>query len=239
MKKHSLLAKARDTKKQKAGKLRKDGYIPGTVYGKAIKSESISVASKDFAGVYAQAHETGLVELSVDGNIRPVLIHHVQKDPVSEAILHVEFHQVDLKQKVKAAIPVVFVGESPAVAQKLGVLLTVLSDVEVEALPAELPEKIEVDVSRLETVDQELKVSDLTVPSGVTLLTDGALVIAKVGALVSKEAEAQAAAEAAAAAAAETPAEGTEAAPEEGEKPETAAAPAPEAKKEEAPPQKS
>lgn len=211
MKKYTLTAKPRDTKKQNVKKLRREGFIPGTVYGKTVKSESIVVASKDFTSVYAEARETGLVELSLGGGTKPVLIHHVQKDPVDEAILHVEFHQVDLKEKVKTSVPLVFVGESPAVAQKLGVLLTVLSEAEVEALPTELPEKIEVDVTRLEAVDQELKVSDLIVPSGATLLTDAGLVVAKVGALVSKEAQAQAAAEAAAAAEAQA-----EAAPSEG-----------------------
>lgn len=211
MKKYTLTAKLRDTKKQNVKKLRREGFVPGTVYGKTVKSESVVVGSKDFTSVYAEARETGLVELSLEGGVRPVLIHHVQKDPVEESILHVEFHQVDLKEKVKTSVPLVFVGESPAVAQKLGVLLTVLSEVEVEALPTELPEKIEVDVTRLEAVDRELKVSDLIVPSGVTLLTDAGLVVAKVGALVSKEAEAQAAAEAAAAAEAQAsaaPAEG-------------------------------
>lgn len=213
MKKYTLTAKPRDTKKQNVKKLRREGFIPGTVYGKNVKSESIVMGSKDFVGVYTEARETGLVELSLGSSTKPVLIHHVQKHPVDDAILHVEFHQVDLKEKVKAAIPLVFVGESQAVAQKLGVLLAVLSEVEVEALPTELPEKIEVDVSRLDVVESELNVSDLVVPSGVTLLTDEVLVVVKVGALVSKEAEAQAAAEAAAMAEAQA---ATEAAPAEG-----------------------
>lgn len=213
MKKYSLNALTRDVAKQHIKKLRASGLIPATVYGKGLKSESITVSSKDFFSVYKDARETGLVELSLGASVRPVLIHHVQKHPVDEAILHVEFHQVDLKEKVKASIPLVFVGESPAVAQKLGVLLAVLSDVEVEALPTELPEKIEVDTSKLEAVEQELNVSDLMVPSGVTLLTDGVLVVAKVGALVSKEAEAQAVADtqkAAQAAADAAPADGTQ-----------------------------
>lgn len=211
MKKFTLTTQKRDTKKQKVKALRREGLLPATVYGKNVKSESVVMALKDFIKVYADAHETGLVELSLDGSIKPVLIHHVQRDPVDDAILHIEFHQVDLKVKVKASVPLVFVGVAPAVTQKLGVLLSVLSEVEVEALPAELPEKIEVDVSGLEAVDQELKASDLKIPDGVMLLTDGALVVSKVGALVSKEAQAQAVQEAAAAAEA-----AVEAAPEAG-----------------------
>lgn len=191
MKKYALNAQVRDTKTQKVKKLRQEGKIPGTVYGRSLKSASVVVDGKDFLKVYGDARETGLVELSLAGGVRPVLIHHVQKDPMYDSILHIEFHQVDLKEKVKAAVPLIFVGESPAVTQKLGVLLTVLSEVEVEALPTELPEKIEVDITTLTTVDQELVVSGLRIPSEVTLLTDSELVVAKIGALVSKEAEAQ------------------------------------------------
>jgi large subunit ribosomal protein L25 len=152
--------------------------------------------------------------------MHPVLIHNVQIDPVDESILHVEFYQVDLKEKVKTKVPLVVVGESPAVAERKGVILSLLTEIDVEALPTDLPEKIEVDVSKLTEVDQEIKVSELQVPAAVTVLSDAVLGVVKVGALVSKEAEAQAAAEAeaqaASAAAAETaaPAGGAEAAPQ-------------------------
>jgi len=115
-------------------------------------------------------------------------------------MLHIEFHQVDLKETVHANVPIEITGASPAVAQRLGVLLTVLSDVEVEALPTDLPEKLVADVSKLAEVNQELKVADIAVSKGVTVLTDGTLTVVKVGPLVTKEAEEQAAAEEAAAA---------------------------------------
>jgi len=207
MKTYKLVGQKRDIEKTKVNQLRRDGFIPATVYGKKVTSNSLSVKLADFRSVYADAHETGLVELTLDGEVRPVLIHCVQKDPVKDTILHVEFHQVDLKEKVRANIPLVFVGESPAVTQKIGVVLSLLSEVEVEALPTDLPEKLDVDISHLSEIDQELKVSDLHVPSGVALLSDASVILVKVGALVSKEAEQQAAAEAAAAEAA-APVEG-------------------------------
>lgn len=219
MKKHSLTATTRSELRRKVKQLRLEGKLPGTVYGRGIKSASVTMAADSFAKVYADAGETGLIALQVDKEMRPVLVHSVQKDPVTSNILHVEFHQVDLKEKVHAKVPVELVGESPAVAQKLGVLLTVLSDIEVEALPAELPEKIEVDITKLAEVDQEVKVSDIAVGSDVTVLTDAGLTVVKVGPLVTKEAEAQAAAEEAAAAEAavvaggEAPAEGEDAKP--------------------------
>ncbi len=126
-------------------------------------------------------------------------------------LLHVEFHQVDLKEKVAARVPIVLTGQSPAVAQKLGVVLSVLDEIEVEALPANLPEHILVDISELAEVNAELKISDLKIPTGVTLHTDPGLTVVKIAALVSKEAQEQVATEEAAAKAIEETVETTEA----------------------------
>lgn len=202
VKKYTLSATTRDLVGRKVKTLRAKGQTPATVYGKNVKSVSVAIDSDAFRNVYAAAGETGLVELSVGGDIRPVLIHAVQKDAVKGQILHVEFYQVDLREKVHANVPLEFVGDAPAVIGKVGVLLTILDEVEVEALPTDLPEKLTVDVTTLANVDQELKVSDVKVPTGVTVLTSTDQTVVRVGPLISKEAEAQAAAEAAAAAAA-------------------------------------
>jgi len=215
MKKYSLSATVRELVGRKVKNLRAKGEVPATVYGKDVKSVSVAVSRDAFIKVYTAAGETGLIELSVAGDIRPVLIHTVQKDAVKGELLHVEFYQVNLKQKVKTNVPLEFTGEAPAVTQKVGVLLTLIDEVEVEALPTDLPEKIMVDVTKLAAVDEEVKVGDIAVPSGVTILTAPDQSVVRVGSLVSKEAEAQAAADAAAAAtkaaesaAATAPAEG-------------------------------
>ncbi|MEK9143709.1 MAG: 50S ribosomal protein L25 [Patescibacteria group bacterium] len=200
MKKHTLIVTKRESLGRKVKKLRVAGQIPATVYGKNVKSVSVSVLADAFAHTYDEVGETGLVDLSVEGSIRPVLIHNVQKDPVTWSILHVEFHQVDLKVKVRANVPLVTIGESPAVTQKKGVVLHILDEIEVEALPTDLPEKIEVDVGGLIDVNAEVQVGDLRIPKGVTVLSDSALTVVKIGSLVTREAEAEAAAEAAKAA---------------------------------------
>lgn len=202
MKKYALKAEVRDIVGRKVKQLRALGRIPATVYGKNVKSVSVAVQADAFEKVYQEAGETGLVELSVGSNTRPVLVHTLQRDPVSNHLLHIEFHQVDLKEKVHAKVPLELVGDAPAVVGKVGVLLTLIDEVEVEALPTDLPEKLIVDVTKLAEVNQEVKVGELTVPSGVTILTDKDQFVVRVGALISKEAEAEAAAEAAAAAAA-------------------------------------
>ncbi len=202
MKKYSLTAQPRSVVGRKVKQLRAQGQIPGTVYGKNVKSVSVAVGVAAFDKIYKEAGETGLVELAVGKDLRPVLVHMIQRHPVTNHVLHVEFHQVNLKEKVHTKVPLVLTGDAPAVVGKVGVLLTLIDEVEVEALPTDLPEKLNVDVSKLAEVNQEVNVGDLKVPAGVTVLTAKDQSVVRVGALISKEAEAEAAAEAAAAAAA-------------------------------------
>lgn len=217
MKKYTLNADKRTVVGRKVKTLRASGQIPATVYGKNVESMNIAVPHAEFVTVYDSAGETGVVDLSVDGTSKPVLIHTVQVDPVDSTILHIEFHQVDLKEKVKTKVPLEVTGESPAAADKRGVVLSILSEVDVEALPTDLPESIPVDVSGLSEVDQEITVSQLKAPSGVVILTDPDVTVVKIGALVSREAEAQAAEEAQVAEEASTEAEAPSEEGEEGQ----------------------
>ncbi len=204
--------------------LRKEGILPANLYGKKIKSVGIQVDRKEFASIYDQAGETNVVELIIDKQTHPVLIQNVQTDPITNLPLHVDFHQVDLKEKVTTQVPIELIGEAPAVKEKIGVLLTLLSQIEVEALPTDLPDKIEIDISKLSAVDQTIKIADLKISDKIKILTDQNLEIVKVAPLVSKEAEkmvkeeqeAAAAAEAKEEAAAEEPVEKKE---EEAKKP--------------------
>jgi large subunit ribosomal protein L25 len=192
MKKHTLNAVDRTLVGRHTRTIRKSGSIPATVYGKKIKSLTVAVSAEEFIKVYRETGETGLVELSVNSQIHPALIHHVQYHPVSRDILHVEFFHVDLKEKVTADIPVELVGESQAVKDKAGALLQVLNTIEVEALPADLPDRITVDVSTLASVNDEMKIGDIHVSATVKILTDPEQLVVRVAPMVSKEAEAQA-----------------------------------------------
>lgn len=189
MKKHLLKGTLRTNLGRKVKRLRLEGLMPANVFGKKVKSTSVTVATDAFVTIYKEAGETGLIELTIENEkeTRPVLVHQVQIDPVSGLPLHVEFFQVDLKEKVNAHVPLEFAGTPPAIEQNLGVFLTILTEIEVEALPTELPEKITADVSGLIEVNQELKVSDLPVPKGVTVLSDAGLIVAKIGALTKVE----------------------------------------------------
>ena len=105
MKKYTLTGILREQKGRKVKNLRSKGTLPATVYGKGLESISISVDAAAFKSVFAHAGETGVVELEIDKNLKPVLIHNIQIDPVTSQILHVEFYQVDLKQKSKNERP--------------------------------------------------------------------------------------------------------------------------------------
>lgn len=224
MEKHKLMAKKRIIFGKKVRKLRTQGELPSNVYGKGIKSEALSVILKDFQKIYREVGETGVIYLTIEGDPkeRPVLFHNLQRDPVNNNPLHVDFYQVDLKEKITAKVSVVATGEAKAITDKVGVLLQPLSEVEVEALPTDLPEKVEIDVVKLSQIDEALSVKDIKVDkTKINILTDLDEIIFKIGPLITKEMEAQIAAEKAAAeaaAAAAAPEEKVEAqVPTEGE----------------------
>ena len=217
MKAIPLSAEVRKETGKQVKKLRQKGVLPATVFGHNLKSASLSVNAKDFTKVFHQAGETGLVELKYGTVSQPTLIADVQTHPVNRDILHIQFHAVSLTEKIKANVPLELVGESPAVANNIGLLLQTLNEIEVEALPTDLPEKISVNVSTLSEIGQQLTVNDLAILKGVEILTGKEEVVVKVAPLISEEAKKEAeeaAAKAAAEAAAATtagaaPAEGT------------------------------
>jgi len=157
MEKIVLKAKIRKDIGRKVKLLRKEGILPANIYGKKIKSESIQIDLKEFLNIYKVVGDTKLFYI----NERPVLVANIQKDPVSDSLLHIDFHQVDLKEKVEAKVPVELIGESPAEKQSIGTVVQYLNEIEVEALPTDLPEKFEIDISTLSEVDQMVHVKDL------------------------------------------------------------------------------
>lgn len=183
-----LAAQKREVLGRKVKTLRKQGLLPAHVYGHKIETIHIQVKTADFRKVFEQAGETGIVELQLDGAKHPSLVRNVQIHPVTDELLHVDFYQVNLSEKVKVNVPLETVGESPAEQKKVGLLLTPVSEIEVEALPTDLPESIEVDVSKLENIGDEIRVKDLPIDkSKVEVLADEELVVASIGELVTRE----------------------------------------------------
>lgn len=150
---------------RKVKKLRSEGKIPASVFGASTQSISLTLERVAFQKLFRKAGETTLVDLYIEGEKqpRPVLITHVQTHPVKDTLVHVDLHQVDLTKAVTAPIPVTLIGESAAVKDKAAILVTVLSEIEVEALPTDLPDRIEVDISKLVEFGDSIHVKDLSV----------------------------------------------------------------------------
>lgn len=165
---------------KKLKRLRYSGVIPANIYGPDFKSKSITVSFKDFLHTYKVAKETSVIYLVLDKEEIPVLIKSVQHHPVNDSILHIDFRKIDLKKKVQTEVPVVTIGSSEAVSQKGGILLTQTGALLVEALPEDIPQKIEVDISGLKELGAEIKVSDLLKSDKYEIKTIGEKVVVSV-----------------------------------------------------------
>jgi large subunit ribosomal protein L25 len=168
-----LTAEPRTERGKKAAKLRAKGLVPAVAYGRKVDSESLSIDARELTKVYHQAGGNKLVDLKI-GSDKPrgVLIHDVQLDGRTGALTHADLYLVRMDEVLSAEIPLHFVGESTAVYQLEGILFKNLEMVEVECLPADLPESIEVDISVLDDFEKSIAVSDLVIPQGVKLLIE-------------------------------------------------------------------
>lgn len=202
---------------KKVAALRRDGKTPANVFGHRIDSTSVQADTVALTQLLRGMTRNAIINLKVDGEPSPrtVVIRDITRDPVSDQLLHVDFYQVSMTEKMRAEVPIVLVGTSDAVTTYGGVLLQTLETVHVEALPNDIPTQFECDVTAITQLDGSLHVSDLHIDtSKVTLHTDPEVVVARVAAprLVTEEEAAAAApaegAEAVAAAAPETPAAG-------------------------------
>lgn len=175
-----LNATVRTITGRKVKQLRNQGIMPSSVYGHGMEPISIQVNDKEFETIFKHAGESSLVELVMGDKILPVLFRNPQYHPVTGSLVHVDCYKVNLKEKIITMVPLEFVGESAAV--KLGkVLVEVTTEIEIEALPTDLIEKIEVDLSKLETIESVITVADLIVDrSIIEIKTDAEQVIAKV-----------------------------------------------------------
>ena len=160
--------------------MRKTGEIPAVFYGAGKSSTSVSVPIVEFKKAWKGAGESSTIKLSVDGKDVDVLIHEVQVHPVTEVPIHVDFLVIDMDKKIKVKVPLEFTGISNAVKNGLGNLVKVLHEVEIEALPKDLPHNLEVDLSKLETVENQIFVSDIKLPAGVVVITNEHDVVASI-----------------------------------------------------------
>lgn len=224
----SLQAEDRKILGKKVKKLRQDGKLPGHVYGKGIETEHVSVDGKTFLKIFKEAGETGLIDLKIGTEkVKPVMVRGIQYDPVSGLPLHIDFYQVNLTQKVKVPVPLVLIGEQPdTVKSGETIVLQNLHELQVEALPTDLIEKIEVDITSLKNIDDAITVAQLNFDrEKLSIEAVSEDIVVKLAPAITEEMKKQMEEEAAAQAAAAAEA-GAEAAPAEGEQTPEGAAPA-------------
>ena len=186
-----LAAKSRTQLGKSVKMLRKSGFLPAVMYGEGVPAQPLAVSYKEFMVALNAAGESTLVKLDVDGKPFNVLIHDVSYDPVSDVPIHADFHAVRMDKVIRTHVPLEFVGESPAVKNDGGVLVKVVQELEVEALPQNLPHELTIDLSSLATIGSTLHVKDILLPAGVMLIADTDETIAVVDAPRSEEALAE------------------------------------------------
>ena len=188
----TLGVEKRDPQAATLSALRSKGLIPGVVYGAHHEATSIAIDAKSFAKVLREtgdASESTIVSLSGLGAALPTLIHEIAFDPLTSMPRHVDFYAVTKGEKVQVAIPLSFIGESAAVEAGAN-LVKVVHEIEVEADPMNLPHDIEVDLSMLKVVDDQIHAKDLSLPAGVALTGEAEEVIALAQAVVEEKEEA-------------------------------------------------
>lgn len=182
MNREELQVSHRDILGKKVRFLRREGLTPVNLYGPNIESLPLQAETSLLKRLIARVGRNALVALKVDGakKSRMVMIRDVQRDPLNDELLHADFFQVEMTHRVKAEVPLLFLGEAPAAMSRRAMLIENLTALHVEALPADLPRNIEVDLSVLEELDQAIHVRDIVVDEAVEVLTDADQVVARV-----------------------------------------------------------
>jgi large subunit ribosomal protein L25 len=181
MEKINLQTKAREIKGRDSVALRKSGSLPAVLYGHNVGNVNLAVNAIEFEKVLRKAGESTIIELDMDdGSKKNVLIQDVQYHYLHSQPIHVDFFEVSMTEKLTATVPIELIGESAAVKVLGGTLVQVLNDVEVECLPADLPQHYELDISKLASFEDALTVADLPQDDKVAIKADPDEFIAKV-----------------------------------------------------------
>lgn len=175
-----LDAQTRTVTGKKVGQLRRAGLIPAVIYGAKITPIHVQIPTKALTTTLLKAGGTHIIAMNIDGKPQQVIARSVQRDVLRGDVLHVDFLAVDATTKISAEVPVAFVGEAPAVQMGFGILLQGMSTIHIEALPADLVERIEVDLSTLKAVNDSIHVRDLKLADRLVVLDDADAMIVRV-----------------------------------------------------------
>lgn len=180
MESHKLKAEARTVVGKRVGALRREGILPAIVYGAGLSPLPIQLDAREAGKALARVSGATLLDLEVGDVTHKVLVREMQRDVIRHNLEHVDFLKVAMDVVIRTEVPVELVGEAPAVKMLGGVLVSGLDEIEVEALPSDLPDRVTVDLSVLENVDDAITVGDLFLGKGVKVLTDATDVVVHV-----------------------------------------------------------
>ncbi len=169
--------------------IRAQDMIPAVYYGAGKDAVSIAIPAKEFIKVYKAAGENTAVTLTIGGEKISTIIHAMQRDAITDTITHVDFLIIDMKKEIEVAIPLEFTGTADAEKNGLGTVVKVIHEVEVKALPNDLPHNFEIDITILATLEDQIHVKDIKLPKGVTMITEGEEVVALVAAFTEEKEE--------------------------------------------------
>jgi large subunit ribosomal protein L25 len=184
-----LTAQRRTVQGKQVNQLRREGWVPGVMYGHGFEPVSLQFEERKLGRLLAHVSGSQLISVQVADQKEPemALLRDVQRDVIKGTILHVDFYRVQMTERLTAEIPLAIVGESPVIRQHEGILLQGISAIEVECLPGDLVDEIAVDLSDLKEIGQGVYVRDLAIPSGIDVLTDPDEMIVRIVALAEEE----------------------------------------------------
>lgn len=175
----SLEAQVRSLTGKKVSTIRRDGFVPGTVYGPKIDPITVSFPYRVLETTLRQAGSTSLVDIQVEGKSITTIARKVERDIIKGTITHVDFFAVDFESKIRAEVPLVITGESPIIAARRAMLMTGASSVRLELLPTQLVNKLEVDISSIKNLGDGVYMKDLQLEEGVVVLNEPMEMIAR------------------------------------------------------------
>lgn len=181
MTKINLKSKIREEVGKKLDSFREQGMIPAVVYGRKTDSQNLWVNYLEFRKVFEKAGESTIIELEIEGKGKVnALVQDVQTDPLRDSFSHIDFFQVRMDEKIETDVPLEFFGESAAIKELGGMLVKNLNEIKISCLPADLPSEIKVDISKIKTFDDHIKIKDLEIPEKVKVLDEEETVVALV-----------------------------------------------------------
>jgi len=175
-----LIAQKRDIFGKAVSRLRNSGLIPAELYGHGVENIHLNLPKKEFSEVFKNAGENEIVNLVIDNKKIPVLIHEREINPLTDEVIHVDLYQIKMAEKITVNVPLEFINDAPAIKEKDGVLVKTMHELKIEALPANLPHSIKVDLSPLNDIGKSIYVGDLPIPKDVKVLIEAKTAVATI-----------------------------------------------------------